>query len=1075
LNEYLIQPNKVQRPPLREETLARGRLLDWLNVQIHHRVVNVVAEAGYGKTTLLADFSRRTRLRTLWYRLDAEDRTWVAFLSHLIAAGREHDPNFAPTTFGLLRETGPTGPSRDAVVETFLREFQVLGDQGAVLVMDDYHAVDDSAEVRDLVRELLLQAPERVTFIFSSRRTPPIRVARLRALGEVADLTTDDLRFDNAETERLFRETYGRPLDPDLLDDLSRRTDGWAASLQLVHAAIRDLSSVETRTFIRSISGAEGDLYDYLAEEVVGDLPEDIQDFLMRTSLLEVVDEALATRATGLSTNETRSQIHQLERLGLLGRRGESRDAHRFHPLVREFLQQRLRRTVGDEQVLELHLRIASGAGRDWKTAAHHYAEAEKASGVHEALEAATLQIMGSGDYVLAASYLERFPPVTRIPKYEVFKSRVDFRRGDLAGGMARARSAHAEAPENDDGLANLAAFELMVGDIEAAVGLAKELGRRTDDPELAGIAEATVAMIESSLDLDLETALGRLDALANRQREAGYTHYQGISLLNSSSVARALGDANGALTRASQAIELLEASSAGSEVAGAQLNKGWALLHLGHWMEGLAELAKATASGHSLARAESLIDAALVHALYGSLDDSHRLLQEAVPLLETAPGLLQDWLISSAQHALRAGATVEARTFVERFEVGKLTSTPGRHLHQLVVAAHLAAVNGGSLEPIEQGLRLATHQSSALYRHYMTLLRDYQGQAGTWDRAVARALEASAVHTTILAELVAERLHDLSPETFEELGKEASRRPLRWQPVLRTVVDQSGASRMRAARLLDEIGAFEDIRRLRALAKSNRVEALLGKRLARRLAPKVVVEDQGRVSISIGSRVVPGTQVRRKVLAALCFLLSRPDFSATRDQILDALWPDLDPDIALNSLNQTAYFLRRIFEPDYKEDFSPEYLHHASDVLWLDTELVSARSADCWTLVRIATSDQTPEHILRLSDTYRGRFALDFAYEDWAAAYRDGLHASYLQLIEAAVTADMASGHFDRAIRLARRALEVDPEAEQLELSLLRLYRQSGAHAAAAEQYEHYAAAVRSELGVEPAPLDAL
>ena len=70
MNGYPIQLAKVQRPALRDQTLARDRLLDWLAAKIHHRVVLVLADAGYGKTTLLADFSRRTRLRTLWYRLD---------------------------------------------------------------------------------------------------------------------------------------------------------------------------------------------------------------------------------------------------------------------------------------------------------------------------------------------------------------------------------------------------------------------------------------------------------------------------------------------------------------------------------------------------------------------------------------------------------------------------------------------------------------------------------------------------------------------------------------------------------------------------------------------------------------------------------------------------------------------------------------------------------------------------------------------------------------------------------------------------------------------------------------------
>ena len=85
-NSHPIQLAKIQRPVLREETLERPRLLDWLRVKAHGRVVLLLADAGYGKTTLLADFSRRTRTRTLWYRLDHDDRDWVSFLHHLVAA-----------------------------------------------------------------------------------------------------------------------------------------------------------------------------------------------------------------------------------------------------------------------------------------------------------------------------------------------------------------------------------------------------------------------------------------------------------------------------------------------------------------------------------------------------------------------------------------------------------------------------------------------------------------------------------------------------------------------------------------------------------------------------------------------------------------------------------------------------------------------------------------------------------------------------------------------------------------------------------------------------------------------------
>jgi DNA-binding SARP family transcriptional activator len=206
-----------------------------------------------------------------------------------------------------------------------------------------------------------------------------------------------------------------------------------------------------------------------------------------------------------------------------------------------------------------------------------------------------------------------------------------------------------------------------------------------------------------------------------------------------------------------------------------------------------------------------------------------------------------------------------------------------------------------------------------------------------------------------------------------------------------------------------------------------------------------------------------------------LSFLITRPDLSATRDQVLEALWPDLDPEVAVNSLNQTVYFLRRVIEEDYSDDLSPGYVHHDSDVVWLDPELITSRSVECRTLIRELPSAPSPDDVERLTLIYRGRFALDFEYEEWAAAYRDTLHATYLEIVEHAVLGDFTSGHYDRGIRIARRALDIDPTAEQIEICLLRLYRVTGAHSAAAEQYAHYASVIRDEIGVEPPPLEAL
>jgi LuxR family maltose regulon positive regulatory protein len=296
-------------------------------------------------------------------------------------------------------------------------------------------------------------------------------------------------------------------------------------------------------------------------------------------------------------------------------------------------------------------------------------------------------------------------------------------------------------------------------------------------------------------------------------------------------------------------------------------------------------------------------------------------------------------------------------------------------------------------------------------------------------------------------------------------------RRPWRWRATTRRALDRVEARNIPIiAELLSSIGEAEDVGRLREASRRGRERSgvRLGLTLARRLADRAFVEDLGRVRILIGERLVDGATIRRKVLALLCLLLSRPSFTSTRDEVLDSLWPEHDPSSALNSLNQTVYFLRRVFEPEFREGESPGYVGQDGETIWLDGELIDSRSRRCLEIIRSMPRDPTPEGSVQLATQYRGRFALDFAYEDWSGPYRDALHAAYLRVVEHAVRLDLDTGHFDRGTFIAERAAEVDPDSEEIQAALVRLYRHSGAYAAAAEQYAHYAGVVR-DLGFEP------
>ena len=279
---------------------------------------------------------------------------------------------------------------------------------------------------------------------------------------------------------------------------------------------------------------------------------------------------------------------------------------------------------------------------------------------------------------------------------------------------------------------------------------------------------------------------------------------------------------------------------------------------------------------------------------------------------------------------------------------------------------------------------------------------------------------------------LIAARLGDLG-DGERPSPRRGPPRPDRWRSALSpawstrsetrpsrplSVLEQIGDSRVTSRALRESAHPFPSRSARRSLGRgSSRVASLT----------RVVVEDQGRVSIRCRLRNRSmGPRSDGRSWRCSCFLLTRPRFAATRDEVMDALWPDFDPADALNSLNQTVYFLRRVFEPTLQRGPVAGYVRHESDVIWLDRDLVD-RVASAVGTDSVRCHRAIAERGAELSDAMHGPFALDFAYEEWADGLPISLHSSYLQMIEKAVMSDTAVGHFERGIGLARRALDSD------------------------------------------------
>ncbi|HJP89216.1 MAG TPA: BTAD domain-containing putative transcriptional regulator, partial [Candidatus Limnocylindrales bacterium] len=731
---------------------------------------------------------------------------------------------------------------------------------------------------------------------------------------------------------------------------------------------------------------------------------------------------------------------------------------------------------IGAEGVRALNLRVAVAAERvDWRIATRHYLAAGDEDAAQRVLSGAIESILATGSYAAAGELAMGLANGgLRGSSGLVLRSRLAQQQIAITEALDLADQALAIDPKSNAVLLNLAAARLLAGDMAGAM----DAGRLLEDAEPSDIApfgRVFQVVGRTSVDGPLPAAAALVAGLTPKLRQRGHFHFLGVSLFTEALLRLPMGDSASALALADEAIATLGSSSAGVELISARLARAMALAQLGDLKLARAEIGVAQDEVLPGQQVEVAVEAAELEEFFGqpSAALAHLAAVEHRIPQDTYAGV-QGLLARSIAHA-ETGNLEGARTEFSIISGGLPRSTPAFELRRQL--AHcLFAVLAGEASAASLAIRtaeMARHQGAGLWESYANVLAAVAASERDPSADLLEVSRTRAVALSMAAEAVVTRLADLSPAAFGAVTEAAKSRPERWIEPVRAAAAGAGRNRLAAASILEFIGEPEDVALLRRLSRSARDArtASLGRSLARKLAPRVLIEDLGRIRVVIGDSVIEASEIRRKVLALLALLLSRTDWATTREEVVDNLWPDLDPQAALNSLNQTVYFLRRVFEPNYREETSPGYVQQDGEAIWLDTQLIDSRSARCVAIVRGITGDPEPDESLELAREYRGKFAIDFLYEEWAGPFRDSLHAAFLRVIEASIRLDVDAGQYARAALLAERANEVEPESDELQLSLARIYRLAGAHAAAAEQYAHYARSAR-DLGLDPLPM---
>ena len=469
--------SKVRIPLQRPVMLGRGRLLGWLDQNAADRVVIVSAEVGYGKSTLLADYARRSGTRCAWYRVEESDADWISFLGHLVAAIRVASPGFGASTEALLRHVAAVGPTRDIVTSSLLAEMSDLPAERTLVVLDDFHLVGDSDDVRSILRRLLESAPEDWRFAIATRGRPTLPIGRLAAQGTVAELSTQELRFTRDEVGELF-DLHLHQLSTGALDIVYERTHGWAASLQLVLASVAASRPSEVEPFIAGLSGAQGPIHDLLAQEVLARLDETTERVLVHASLLDRVTPELAMASlsvtdTAVDVATATTCLLEAEGLGLLVTADDSSAGSRFHPLLRDFLRDRLERTASPASIADMHIAIARKAeDDDWLAAGSHYARGGQPEEAMRVLGSAAYKALGTGAWGAATSVAASTPGVVPPPAVEVIRARALIADGRAAEALVALDTLQHQVLASRDvpllGIARCAALHTL-GQITAA------------------------------------------------------------------------------------------------------------------------------------------------------------------------------------------------------------------------------------------------------------------------------------------------------------------------------------------------------------------------------------------------------------------------------------------------------------------------------------------------------------------------------------------------------------------------------------------------------------------------------
>ncbi|MFL5804111.1 MAG: LuxR C-terminal-related transcriptional regulator [Roseiflexaceae bacterium] len=416
--DLLLHPpwltTKVHLPALRSALVERPRLLQRLQAGLNGKLTLLTAPAGAGKTTLLLAWAAQLARPVAWVSLDAADNDLVRFLTYLIAALHQIQPDLAADAVALLHSPQP--PPLEPVLTLILNAL-MAHPLPIVLMFDDYQLIT-ATPIHQALAMLLTHLPPSVHLVIASRAAPPLPLARLRAARQLTELRAPDLVFTDAELTSFLTIVMRLQLPPEQIAALTTYTEGWVAGVQLAALALQDSEAALDR--LAPLQGDHRFIRDYVVEEVVQQQPPAVQTFIQQTIFLEQLHAPLCAallsdgRAPGSTIAEAQGMLETLERANLfLMPLDAGRRVYRYHHLFADALRSWIQETDPD-WVAEFHCRAMvwySQQGLLQEALSHAFAAGAMGQAA-QLIEQLAQPLLLQGQVLTIQEWLARLPPL---------------------------------------------------------------------------------------------------------------------------------------------------------------------------------------------------------------------------------------------------------------------------------------------------------------------------------------------------------------------------------------------------------------------------------------------------------------------------------------------------------------------------------------------------------------------------------------------------------------------------------------------------------------------------------------